>query len=69
MEEPDVKKDKKSENRSRHKSVDNKRNQRLERSESKEKKDKTLDPMDPASYSDIPRYGFFLLIFCKYVPA
>ncbi|KAK9299485.1 hypothetical protein QLX08_007503 [Tetragonisca angustula] len=55
VEEPEIKKDKKSENRSRHKSVDNKRNQRLERSESKEKKDKTLDPMDPASYSDIPR--------------
>lgn len=55
MDELDMKKDKKPENRSRHKSTDIKRNQRLERSESKEKKDRTLDPMDPASYSDIPR--------------
>ncbi|XP_017892654.1 polyglutamine-binding protein 1 [Ceratina calcarata] len=55
VDEPEAKKDRKSESRLRHKSGDGKRSQRMERSEAKEKKDRTLDPMDPASYSDIPR--------------
>ncbi|XP_076294873.1 poly-glutamine tract binding protein 1 [Lasioglossum baleicum] len=55
VDEPETKKERKIETRSKYKPGDNKRNQRLERTDSKDKKDRTLDPMDPASYSDIPR--------------
>lgn len=58
VDESDVRKDRKIENRTRYKGPDNKRVQRSDRSDAKDKKDRTLDPMDPASYSDIPRYAF-----------
>ncbi|XP_020283762.1 polyglutamine-binding protein 1 [Pseudomyrmex gracilis] len=51
VDEADIKKDRKVENRARYKGSDNKRVQRSD----KDKKDHTLDPMDPAAYSDIPR--------------
>lgn len=62
VEENDVKRDRKIENRNiRYKGPDNKRPPpRSDKSDGKDKKDRTLDPMDPASYSDIPRYIFII---------
>lgn len=57
MEENDVKKDRKIENRNiRYKGPDKRPLLRSDKTDGKDKKDRTLDPMDPASYSDIPRY-------------
>jgi len=66
VEENDIKKDRKMENRTRYKGPDSKRPQRPDRIDGKDKKDRTLDPMDPASYSDIPRY-IFLLVYNFYI--
>ena len=58
VDEVEVKKDRNSDSRERHKAVESRR---PPRKEIKDKKDRTLDPMDPASYSDIPRYDLLIL--------
>lgn len=55
VEEPEAKKDRKSESRERYKGPDINRKKDKPEGGKDNKKDRSLDPMDPASYSDIPR--------------